>query len=686
MMRFLLDYQRVAVVVLHLALVGFSNYLAVWLRFDGSIPPRELTIAFQMMPWLLVLRGAIFIPFRLYGGLWRYTGIWDLRNILAAVASSSLLFYVLVRWVFGLAIYPRSVFIIDSILLVFFVGGIRLLKRLPPRLPRVKARKRVLVFGAGDAGEMIVRDMQRYPDHEPIGFVDDDRSKLGQRIHGVRVLGTRHDLAEIIAREKPDEVLVAVPRADPEVIRDVVKALQPFKVPITTLPSLREIVDGKVALHQVRSLSIEDLLARAPVGLEMSGVRELIAGKRVMVTGAGGSIGSELCRQIAAYAPAALILFERYENGLYAVLNDLTDPKPGCPIFPIIGDVTDDRRLTSTISEHRPQIIFHAAAHKHVPLMEANICEAIKNNVTGTRMLAEAAVRYEVERMVLISTDKAVNPTSVMGASKRVSELLLQSLSEQSRTKFVTVRFGNVLGSNGSVVPRFIEQIKAGGPVTVTHPDIRRYFMMIPEAVILVLQAAAVGTAGETFVLDMGEQIKVVDLARNLIRLSGFVPDEEIAIAFVGLRPGEKLYEEVTGAGESVEHSSVEKIFRVKADRNIVPTLLSYQVHELEQAAIRGDGPEVTQQLAEIVPTFQPCGVPPLELANNRRTRRRPIVVRRRFPDQAGFEYIQVVTDRRTLEARDRRATPRGGRRVSDVPPAAIMALPTRESKQVSVG
>jgi FlaA1/EpsC-like NDP-sugar epimerase len=661
--------RRGSVVLLNLALIAAANYLALWLRFDGTIPDREMLVCWQTLPWLLLIRGGMFVPFRLYGSLWRYTGMWDLRNILAAIGSSTVIFYVLVRWVLGIGTYPRSVFIIDFILLVFFIGGIRLATRLPRGLQRPRGKKRVLIFGAGDAGEMVVRDMRRYPDHEPVGFIDDDVSKRGQWIHGVQVLGTRSDLPRIIQNEAPNEVLVAVPRADPAVMRELVRALQPFKVPITTLPNLREIIDGKVTLKQIRSLSIEDLLARAPVGLDMAAVRQLIAGKRVMVTGAGGSIGAELCRQIAPLGPENLVLFERYENGLYAVANDLAELGLTVPIFPIIGDITDEKRLTSVVAEHRPQIIFHAAAHKHVPLMESNVCEAIKNNVIGTRMVMEAAERYEVERFVLISTDKAVNPSSVMGTTKRVAELMLQSQNQTGRTQFVAVRFGNVLGSNGSVVPRFVSQIKSGGPVTVTHPDIRRYFMMIPEAVVLVLQAAASGRGGDLFVLDMGEQIKVLDLARNLIRLSGFVPDEDIPISFTGLRPGEKLYEELAGSGETLEKSGVEKILYVRSHCAVVPALLSYQIWELERAAVRGDGSAVLEQLSEIVPACD-LGRDLAERGrvSHRREKRRKMVVSRRVSNETGFEYVQVAEDRRSLALPDRRREPRGGRRLDDRP------------------
>jgi FlaA1/EpsC-like NDP-sugar epimerase len=603
-----INYRRLFIVGLHLALVVLANYLAFWLRFDGAIPEKQRMLCMQMLPWLVLIRGLTFIPFRLYQGLWRYTGIWDLRNLTAGVGASTLVFYGLVRWGIALNSYPRAVFFIDAILLMALLGGIRLTGRLYRELWHPKREKRVLIYGAGDAGAMIVRDMKNNPfyDYEPVGFVDDNPAKVGQWIHGVRVLGTRRDLAKVIVEEAPHTLLAAMPRVEAVTLREIVKALEPFKVPIQVLPNLRDVMDGKVSVNQIRNLSIEDLLDRAPVGLDHQPVKHLIAGKRVLVTGAGGSIGSELCRQIASLQPALLVLYERYENGLYAVTNELPARNSSCPACPVIGDVTDANRVHAVIAEHRPEIIFHAAAHKHVPLMEQNPCEAVKNNILGTRIVANAAAQYGAERFILISTDKAVNPSSVMGATKRVAELLVQGMNDVGQGVFAVVRFGNVLGSNGSVVPRFLEQITAGGPVTVTHPEIRRYFMLIPEAVQLVLHAAVLAKGGDIFVLEMGEQIKVLDLARNLIRLAGLLPEQEIPITFVGLRPGEKLAEELVGVDETVEPSSVEKVLRVRPRWLPEASFLALQISELERLAARGESGAVIEQLCELVPTFRP--------------------------------------------------------------------------------
>lgn len=609
MSSWILKCRRLFIATFHIVLIVCANYLAFWFTFEGAIPTKQILVWRQMLPWLIVIRGLTFIPFRLYGGLWRYTGIWDLRNIVLAVSGSTGLFMIVVYWGFQLREYPRSVLVMDAMLLICLMGGIRLGRRLYRLIGSLERKKRVLIYGAGDAGEMIVRDMKSNPSYtyKPIGFIDDDVTKVGQHIHGVRVLGTSQRLPEILVTQSPDEILVAIRCPQPSAMRSMVEALEPFKkVSIKTLPNLQDILDSKVTVTQIRDLAVEDLLARAPIGLDPEAVRHFVTGKRVLVTGAGGSIGSELCRQIAALHPSTLLLYERYENNLYAIGNDLTAQDGGLDFHCIIGDITDVQRVNALFAEYQPAIVFHAAAHKHVPLMEQNPCEAVKNNVLGTRIVAEAAVRYGAERFMLISTDKAVNPVSVMGASKRVAEFIVRMMSQQSQTRFMAVRFGNVLGSNGSVVPHFLAQIKAGGPVTVTHPDVRRYFMLIPEAVHLVLHAAALGEDGTIYVLEMGEQIKVLEMARNLIRLAGYVPEEEIPITIVGLRPGEKLAEELVEAEESMQPSGMEKIFQVRVRDLPERQWLTQQVTKLENLASHGQPKEVIECLCVLVPTFQP--------------------------------------------------------------------------------
>ncbi|HIO22117.1 MAG TPA: polysaccharide biosynthesis protein [Nitrospirales bacterium] len=612
MKQLILDFRRPLVVLLHVGLIVLANFLAFWLIFGPVIPDVLLGRFVDMVPWLVVIRGLAFIPFRLYEGLWRYAGIYDLRNIIGAVVVSTIVFYMVVYWGLGEDTYPSSIFLIDAIVLIILLGGSRMARRIYRDVGRLKPGKRILIYGAGGAGERIVRDMQNNPfyEFEPVGFLDDNPAKIGQHIHGVKVLGTRGALAKVLEDTRPNAVLIAIPSVKPGPIREIVQILSPFKIPIQTLPNVRDLSKSDVNMSQVRSLSINDLLERAPVGLDPEPIKHLIQGKRIMVTGAGGSIGAELCRQIISFHPSALILYERYEYGLYTVASELSAANNAWPVHAVIGDVTDEQRVDDVLAEHQPEVIFHAAAHKHVPLMELNPCEAVKNNVIGTQVMAKAAQRHGVRRFILISTDKAVSPSSVMGATKRVAELLMQGVHSSNGHAFTGVRFGNVLGSAGSVIPRFLEQIKAGGPVTVTHPEMRRYFMLIPEAVQLVLYAAALAKGGELFVLEMGESIKVVDLARNMIRLSGFVPEEEISVTFVGRRPGEKLQEELIDTNETLEPSSVERVFRIRSSYVPEPAFLSKTVEELEKRAGVGDTRGVIDALKKVVPTYRPADPP----------------------------------------------------------------------------
>jgi FlaA1/EpsC-like NDP-sugar epimerase len=587
----------------HLAPVPLANYLAFWLRFDGDIPPEFQERFIQLLPALLVLRAVAFVASRLHYGLWRYVSISDLKAIVTGVAASSVAFYILVSWIIQ-ASYPRTVIVIDALILILILSGLRMTRRLVREMHGGTGR-RVIIIGAGDAGEMIVRELifGSSSDYHPVGFIDDNRTKIGRYIHGVPVLGTTEDIDGVLEATKAEEVLIAMPAAEPSVVRQLVRKLEPFKVPIKTLPNLRDILEGTVSVKEIRDLAVEDLLARAPVGLDPAPVERLVKSRRVLVTGAGGSIGSELCRQIIKLEPASLVMLDRYENSLHALVVELVDIGFGSGLYAIVGDITDRVRIDEILTKYQPQIVFHAAAHKHVPLMEASPCEAIKNNVRGTRLLAEAAERHNVDTFIMISTDKAVNPTSVMGASKRVAELLIQLRQRGSGTSFATVRFGNVLASNGSVVPRFVEQIRRGGPITVTHPEMRRFFMLIPEAVQLVLHAAAQAENGGTYVLEMGEQVKLVDMARDMIRLSGLVPDEDIAITFVGLRPGEKLYEELVSTGETLSPSSVEKILKVTSTTPVDASWLE-RAMQLEEAALAGDEGQTTTLLRALVSDY----------------------------------------------------------------------------------
>ncbi|MDP1769032.1 MAG: nucleoside-diphosphate sugar epimerase/dehydratase [Nitrospirota bacterium] len=608
--QFMQQYRSVLVVCTQLGLIAVANVAAFALRFEGDIPHDQFGLFLRGLPVVLAIYSVGLAVFGIQQGLWRYVGLHDLGRILWATVISSAVFFGVVHGLLGWDAYPRSVIILTGVLSGLFLAGIRLAVRWFREWLRVlsPSARRVLIVGAGHAGELLVRDMlsDGNSHYRPVGLVDDDPIKRKMKIHGVSVVGSIEDIAALTRGLAAHEIIVAIPSASTALKQRVLAASEGCKVPIKLLPSVKQLLANPEALRQVRPMSLEDLLQREPIQMDRQELHPLLEGKRVLVTGAGGSIGSELCRQIARYHPATLILFERYENGLYALDLELRRQFPNVTIVPAVGDVTVHDRVIEILRQTDPELVFHAAAHKHVPLMELNPKEAVRNNIFGTKVVAEAALACGVDRFVLISTDKAVNPTSVMGATKRVAEDLLQSLSLSGRTKFTVVRFGNVLGSNGSVVPLFTDQIRRGGPVTVTHPEIKRFFMTIPEAVQLVLQASLLGRGGEVFVLDMGEQVKVVDLARNMIVLSGLVPDQDIQIEFSGLRPGEKLYEELFEAAEQVEPTTHAKIRRAISPPVIQSDRLDRAIAHLETALSHGDDDELIRRLNEAVPTYTP--------------------------------------------------------------------------------
>jgi len=608
--QLVLRSRSVLVACTQLVLIAAANVTAFALRFEGDIPPDYARLFLWGLPIVLAIYAVGLLAFGIQRGLWRYVGLHDLGRILWASVISSAVFYGVVHGLLGWVAYPRSVIILTGVLSGLYLAGIRLSVRWFREWLRVlsPSARRVLIVGAGHAGELLVRDMLSDGDshYRPVGLVDDDPIKRKMRIHGVPVVGKIEDIAALSRGLLAHEIIVAIPSASTLLKQRILSASEGCKVPIKTLPSVKQLLANPEALRQVRPMSLEDLLQREPIQMDRQELHPLLEGKRVLVTGAGGSIGSELCRQIARYQPATLILFERYENGLFALDLELRAQYPKITIIPAIGDVTVHERVAEVLQQTDPDLVFHAAAHKHVPLMELNPKEAVRNNVFGTKTVAEASLASGVDRFVLISTDKAVNPTSVMGATKRVAEDLLQSLSQRGRTKFTVVRFGNVLGSNGSVVPLFAEQILKGGPVTVTHPEIKRFFMTIPEAVQLVLQASRLGRGGEVFVLDMGEQVKVVDLARNMIVLSGLVPDQDIQIVYSGLRPGEKLYEELFEETEQVEPTPHAKIRRAISASAIQSDRLDRAIAHLEAAVSHGDDDELIRRLNEAVPTYTP--------------------------------------------------------------------------------
>lgn len=601
--------RAVVVFTVQWVLIGLANVTAFALRFDGTVPPEYLSMALQSLPAVLIVFGSCLWAFGIHRGLWRYVGLHDLGRILWASIAGMVALYIVLHGLLGWTYYPRSVIILTGLLSGLYLAAIRLAVRWFREWIRIAGpnARRVLIVGAGNAGELLVRDMltdNRY-NYRPIGFVDDDPVKRRAKIHGVPVIGTINEIGTAVARNHAHEVIIAIPSATTTLKQQILAASEGCAVPIKTLPNVKQLLDDPASLTEIRPMSLEDLLQREPLQIDRQELHPLIEGRTVLVTGAGGSIGSELCRQIALYKPSSLVLFERYENSLHALVLELRAAHPQVGVLPVIGDVTLPDRVEEVFRMTGPDIVFHAAAHKHVPLMELNPKEAVRNNVWGTRVVAEAALAAGVDRFVLISTDKAVNPSSVMGATKRMAEHVIRGLSRRGLTKFTVVRFGNVLGSNGSVVPLFAEQIRKGGPVTVTHPDIKRFFMTIPEAVQLVLQASRLGQGGEVFVLDMGEQIRIADLARNMIVLSGLVPGKDVNIVYTGLRPGEKLYEELFEESEQVQPTA-----HVKINRAVGAPLqaddLEQWISALPEKLAENDEEEILQELKRFVPTFQP--------------------------------------------------------------------------------
>lgn len=502
----------------------------------------------------------------------------------------------------------ESVIMLDLFTTIMLLSGVRMFVRLYHEeffSERRRASRRFLIIGAGNAGEALLREMMRRKDtpYHVVGFVDDDADKYRMKIHGVPVLGTVDQLPQLCQKYGVDELAIAIPSATPKQMRRVVQICQGTKLRFSTVPSLTDIASGKLKVSQIREVEINDLLGREEVKLDLEGIQRFLRGKTILVTGAGGSIGSEMCRQVCGFEPTRLLLVEQAENPLFFIERELRKEHPGVPLETLICDITDRVRVDQIFDHFRPEVVIHAAAHKHVPLMEINPGEAVKNNVIGTMNVADAADRTGAENFVMISTDKAVNPTSIMGSTKRIAEMYIQDLNKTSQTHFVTVRFGNVLGSNGSVVPIFKKQIAEGGPVTVTHPEMRRYFMTIPEASRLVLQAAAIGEGGEIFVLDMGEPVKIVDLARELITLSGFRPGEDIEIVFTGLRPGEKLFEELSIAGEDMiptVHPKIAVWKNIPKDRQF----LRANIQRLIEAASTQDYQKIVEVIKVLIPEY----------------------------------------------------------------------------------
>jgi len=604
--------SRVAAFTHDLLIVPIAWFGAYWLRFNlDPIPEGYLHQALVLLPVVWIAQGGMFWYFGLYRGIWRFASIPDLMQILKAVTAGVVIAATVSFILTRLENVPRSVFVLEGILLVLLLGGPRFVYRWVKdrHLYRwtygsnSRESKNALIVGAGKAGEMLTRDLLRDPTgpFRPVAFVDDDHNKIGKEIHGIPVTGTCDEIPGVVTRLGIDLIVIALPSATSRQIRRIVEICEITKLPFRIMPEMQDIVSGRASLKDLRDVRIEDLLGREPVTLDWRAITEATRGKTVLVTGGGGSIGAELCRQIARLNPANLIILDRSELNLYQIDMELRRALPQLPLVSLLGDINDAVQMERVLRAHSPAVIYHAAAYKHVPMLEDQARAAVLNNALGTRIVANLADKCGCESFVMVSTDKAVNPANVMGASKRVAEMYCQSMNSRSKTRFITVRFGNVLGSSGSVVPLFQEQIAHGGPVTVTHPDIARYFMTIPEACQLILQAGVIGRGGEIFVLDMGEPVKIAYLAEQLIRLSGRNPGEDIEIVYTGLRPGEKLYEELFHDAEKLAETSHPKILLAHC-RQMDREALENTFDAMQQACDRSDEAALREFLVNLVP------------------------------------------------------------------------------------
>ena len=613
----LVSYRRALILAAHLLLIPVAYFAAFGIRFDFQIPAADLSRFVATLPYLVVIRMIVFERYGLFRGYWRHVGLRDLVDLAAATTISTALFaltLLLVGWPSGLA---RAVFLLDWLCMVFLSGGLRFAARAfrEGQLPMQASRggRRTLLVGAGEAAEMLLRHVL----HDGrdaisvVGLVDDNPETHGRAIHGVSVLGATSDLERLVHEHRIQLIVIAIRSATAEQMRTIVQRCTATGTEFKIIPSLQDLLDGRAGIGQIREIQIEDLLGREPVHLDLEQVRGDLQGRSVLITGAGGSIGSELARQVARFRPARLVLLERAESPLYFVHLEVSQSSPEVEVVPVIANITNAERLDEVFGLYQPDYVFHAAAYKHVPLMEDSVIEAAWNNIVGTLQVAQRAVQHGVGKFVLISTDKAVNPTSMMGVTKRIAErIVLELPSLRGSTDFRVVRFGNVLGSDGSVVPLFKRQLLAGGPLTVTHPDVQRYFMTIPEAVELVLTAAALpAAAGRISILEMGDPVRIVDLAEQLIRLSGFEPYKDIQIVFTGLRPGEKLNEELVAAGESSIPTSVEKIRLVERNGGSAANVAVALRHLVEALSAKRTA-DVMRAVSALVPEYVPERAP----------------------------------------------------------------------------
>lgn len=610
--KYLPENRRVRMLVFMAADIGvvcLSSFLGLFIRFDMNINkiPEEYTQAvLTYLPFYVFITIAIFFLFRMYSTMWSVAGIQEAGHIVGACGLTSLI-QIAGMLMLELKV-PRSYFVLSFFVLCACEGIVRLSYRILTSVTLLRKHQkegsRVLIAGAGTSGAVILKEMitSQYAQGYAVCFVDDDKNKIGKILNGIPVVGNRNDIPRLAEKYEVDEIYIAMPSAPAKDRKEIIEICRETGCKVKILPGIYQLLNGEISVSKLREVEIEDLLGREPVRVNMDEILDYVKDKVVLVTGGGGSIGSELCRQIAGHRPKQLIVFDIYENNAYDLQQELRDKFPELNLAVLIGSVRNTHRIESVFAQYNPDIVYHAAAHKHVPLMEDSPNEAIKNNVFGTYKTAKAADKYGVKRFVLISTDKAVNPTNIMGASKRMCEMVIQMMNAKSKTDFVAVRFGNVLGSNGSVIPLFKRQIEQGGPVTVTHPDIIRYFMTIPEAVSLVLQAGVYAKGGEIFVLDMGEPVKILDLAKNLIRLSGYKPDEDIEITFTGLRPGEKLYEELLMKEEGLQNTP-NKLIHIGKPIEFDMDEFCRQLDNLYEVA-NLDSKTIREEVKKIVPTY----------------------------------------------------------------------------------
>lgn len=602
--------RRLIVFVCDISLITLALCLSFLLRFDFTIPSQQLELFWECLLVVMIVKPLVFIVIGFYNSLWRYASLQDAVEILKGVTLSSFLSVSAVFFLRQFTPIPRSIFVLDWIFLFTLLAASRLIWRIYKEnyvVNRSCEGPRTLIVGAGEAGSLLLKEIHRQPHtaYSVCGYIDDDPDKKGMKLHGIPVLGTTKQLKTLIIANEIEDVIIAMPSADGKTLRGIVDCCKNANVKFKTLPNISELIDGTLTVSQIKNVDIEDLLGRETVVLDRELIGNYLTGRRILVSGAAGSIGSEICRQAAQFNPAKLILLDQGETPLYEIEKELSTRFPDIKILPLIADVRDRDKIMLTFEEYAPEVVFHAAAYKHVPLMEYNPSQAVLNNTFGSRNVADAANKFKTLSMVMISTDKAVNPTNVMGATKRAAEIYIQALSRISRTKFTTVRFGNVLGSNGSVIPLFKKQIANGGPVTVTDKRIIRYFMTIPEATQLVLQAGGMGSGSGILILDMGEPVRIVNLAEELIRLSGFTPYEDIDIVVTGLRPGEKLFEELLIDGEGVLPTTHNKI-HVLAPVHIALQPVIDELDRLYESASSESVHELIESLKRLVPEFKP--------------------------------------------------------------------------------